>query len=293
MNISFVILHYENVEDTKNCINSILNLENKNVNYFIYIIDNASSNGSGVLLEKLYKKNKNIKVIKLSKNFGFSKANNIGYLLAKSSNKSDIIVVLNNDILIQDKEWFYKIKKIYDLEKDHTAIIAPDIINFDGNHQNPLRKDAMTLRSSYKNLFYNNLLLLFLYIPILNKCVYKLDQNRSEKWFKNYYNLQKVEIMENIVPHGAAVIYFPLWIKNEKVAFPSDTFMYLEEDFLKRYCDNKNYLIKYIPELKVKHLEGRSVSSVNHRNQFLSYRFKLSRVTSALKTYICDLLERR
>ena len=39
MNISFVILHYENVEDTKNCINSILNLENKNVNYFIYIIE--------------------------------------------------------------------------------------------------------------------------------------------------------------------------------------------------------------------------------------------------------------
>ena len=130
-------------------------------------------------------------------------------------------------------------------EKEHLAVVAPDIINAQGHHQNPLRENAMTLKGAYKNLIYNRCLLIAFKIPVLNKFLYQIDKKRSEKWFDNYYRSQKVEYREDIVPHGAFVIYFPKWIQEENQAFPCHTFMYLEEDFLKSYCDKKNYLIKY------------------------------------------------
>ena len=112
MKVAFVVLHYENVEDTKNCITTILNLKEDDVEYKIYLLDNASPNQSGKLLEKMYQSNKKIEVIKLPENYGFSKANNIGYLKAKEW-QANVVAVLNNDILIEDTKFLAKLKKIY------------------------------------------------------------------------------------------------------------------------------------------------------------------------------------
>ena len=68
--------------------------------------------------------------------------------------------------------------------------------------------------------------------------------------------------------------------------------MYLEEDFLKKYCEEKRYLIKYVPLLKVKHLEGRSVSAIS-KSEFLKHRFKIKKSSEALKKYILFLKEKR
>lgn len=47
--ISFIILHYNVVDETINCVNSIKNNINSN-NYHIVIADNASPNKSGDIL---------------------------------------------------------------------------------------------------------------------------------------------------------------------------------------------------------------------------------------------------
>ena len=129
-------------------------------------------------------------------------------------------------------------------------------------------------------------------IPIVNNIVFKLEKKRNEKWFENYYAQQKNDKISDIVPHGAFLIFFPAWIVNEEIAFPSNTFMYLEEDFLKKYCDRLKYKIIYIPELKVKHLEGRSVSAIS-KKELIKYQFKLKNVTISLKKYIKFLKEKR
>ena len=292
MKIAFVILHYENINDTNNCVSSILE-QNKifEIKYKIYILDNASPNKSGDLLQKQYKNHKKIEVIKLSQNYGFSKANNIGYAKAKEWG-ANVIAVLDNDILIEDKYMIEKTLNIYNKEKTNVAIIAPDIINRMKYHQNPLRKDAMTIKTAYKNLLFNYLLLFGYHIPILNKKIYQLNKKRTEKWFNKYYQAQTVKNMENIVPHGAFVLFLPKWIIHENQAFPCNTFMYLEEDFLKKYCEEKRYLIKYVPLLKVKHLEGRSVSAIS-KSEFLKHRFKIKKSSEALKKYILFLKEKR
>lgn len=60
--IVFVILHYQTIKDTEECINSIL----QNINYGnfeIVIVDNFSTDGSGQVLKDKYNNLSNMHVI--------------------------------------------------------------------------------------------------------------------------------------------------------------------------------------------------------------------------------------
>ena len=49
--IGIVILHFNVLEETRNCLNSFINLLEKK-DYFIVVVDNGSSNNSGEILKK-------------------------------------------------------------------------------------------------------------------------------------------------------------------------------------------------------------------------------------------------
>ena len=104
---------------------------------------------------------------------------------------------------------------------------------------------------------------------------------------KKYYkkNNDNINISVNFIPIGAFLIYTKKWILNEKIAFPSDTFMYLEEDFLYIYLLKKNYKIIYSNVLKVRHLEGRSVDSKSN-NKYKNLAFKYKNQILATEKYI-------
>ena len=61
MKIVYVILHYNAFEITKECVDSIQKI--KSIDSEIVIIDNNSSNKSGLLLEKEYIGEKDIHII--------------------------------------------------------------------------------------------------------------------------------------------------------------------------------------------------------------------------------------
>ena len=64
-----------------------------------------------------------------------------------------------------------------------------------------------------------------------------------------------------IIPHGAAIIYTPLWVGAEDIAFYPGTFLYLEEELLFYYVISHKYKTTYVPELKIHHLEDVSTNA--------------------------------
>ena len=60
--VAFVILHYQAIEMTIKCINSLYKTFDISEN-FIVVVDNASPNKSGNELKKIYIKYDNIKII--------------------------------------------------------------------------------------------------------------------------------------------------------------------------------------------------------------------------------------
>lgn len=294
MKFSFVILHYNNVEDTVNCVNSIEELKkNSDDEINIIIVDNKSPNNSGVELLEKYKETKNIKVKLLEENYGFSKGNNIGYKIAKDD-ISDCILVINNDILFKDNEFLLKLSSYIKENKD-IDIIAPDIINLKGQHQNPLNIKPVDIKTARKSLFVETLSYYIYSIPLINELFYNFKKNKELKWYDNYYELKKENIDKNFnkndfVPFGAFIIYTNNWIKNEEKAFTSTSFMYTEEDVLYLYAKQKNYKISYNEDLKIEHLVGQSTKK-RTKNKCKNAKFQSKCKKDALRKYI-KILER-
>jgi GT2 family glycosyltransferase len=280
MKISFVILHYQNLEITKQCIECLRLLE-KYDECGVVIVDNCSPNNSGKYLTDLYKTEANIYVICNNSNLGFANGNNIGYLFAKNRLRANLIIVMNNDVLIEQKNFIVKLKSLYYNSK--IQIIAPDIINLDGFHQNPFRKHALSNKQLKKIYIYNMILKIIYIVPFINIFTAKILQYKNiNKKFD--CNIEKNHLY-NIVPHGACVIYLDNWIHKENFAFLPDTFMYFEEDILFEYVMRKNYKIEYCPELYVKHIEDVSVNSIN-RTELKKRKFIADNFLKSVKILI-------
>lgn len=251
MKVVFVVLHYCQVNVTLGCIKSLLHLKGEKD---IVVVDNASPDGSGAVLENKFINNDIVHVILNDSNLGFASANNIGYAYAKNELKAEVVVVLNNDTVIKDDCFVEKLLSSPVLNKYH--IIAPNIINKEGRHQNPFMlkpRPYKEICSIYKQLG----LLLFLYsIPVIGD----IKANNSLSYnVMPAVNFEKAQ--EMIVPHGAAIIYTPLWINKESFAFYPGTFMYVEESLLYYYVMAHKYRTVYTPELEVYHLEDISTNT--------------------------------
>lgn len=93
--VGIVIINYCSYDDTIECVKSIK--ESTIDQYRIYIIDNASPDGSGSLLKTHLAPQ--CKVVLLDSNTGFSRGNNIGIHHAIKDGCNSILI-LNNDTII-------------------------------------------------------------------------------------------------------------------------------------------------------------------------------------------------
>lgn len=150
MKFCFVILHYKNIKETIKCINSIqLYCDN----YSMVIIDNASNDGTGDKLKKIYHGFNQIDVLILGTARGFSYANNTGIRYAKQKYNPDFFIICNNDIQFTKSDLFEKITKIYNETK--FSVLGPDVyyVKMD-EHQSPFRTCYMDLEETYFEIDY-------------------------------------------------------------------------------------------------------------------------------------------
>lgn len=257
MKIAYIILHYLTKNDTEECIESILNTNSTN-NYNIVVVDNFSNNGSIEYIEEKYNYLDNLFIIKNKKNYGFAKGNNIGYKFAKKYLKPDFIAILNNDILIEDKNFFKNLIDTYQNSSFHIA--GPDIVSIiDGQHQSPMIGKEHSIVEINKEIFRYQLLLLCSYLNL-----YDFIQKKFPKQIKKTKQSEDSILIkqENIQLHGAFLIFSPLFIQKENYAFYPGTFLYMEEAILFQYCKNRKYKTLFDPNLQVFHKEDSSTNAL-------------------------------
>lgn len=267
--IGFVLLHYNNIEVTRTAISCLLKLANFNIDMSIVVVDNASPNGTGAVLEEEYKQNPIINVILNNENLGFSKGNNIGYAFLRNSEKYEYIIVMNTDVFITDRDF---LKKLLSLKHD-VHVIGPDILTQKKEHQNPLRLEPMSSKELNNLYLYNYQMSKIYRIPLVGSLVMTFLEKRNDaivRVNKAYYDKE----MKDVVLHGACIIYSANWIAKEEFAFVPETFMYVEEDILMEYICKKGYHTLFCPELQVNHMEDASLNGSFHsrlkKRQFLA-----------------------
>ena len=112
---SIIILTYNNLDKTKDCIESIRKYTDKD-SYEIIVVDNNSTDDTKLFLEE----QDDIKVIFNEVNMGFPKGCNIG--IANSEETYDILL-LNNDTIVT-KNWLSNLKKCLYSDKKIGAVGA-------------------------------------------------------------------------------------------------------------------------------------------------------------------------
>lgn len=273
MVVSYIVLHYKNLKDTVNCVESLLKIVDSN--HRIVVVDNGSNDGSGEKLEEKYCNFNQVKVLKLSENVGFSKGNNAGYQYIKKEINPDFIVISNNDVVFYQEDFENKIEEIYLETQFH--VLGPDVyIPRHRDHQNPLFKKAISIdelkNEIYQYKYYKKYPKKFegrLKIHILKNML--CSNNKTINYL--YSKFRKKEILDyrkrynNVGLQGSCLIFSKDFIENEEKAFDPEPFLYEEEVFLFLKCQKRNYKMVYDPSIGIYHEEAASFIHSNKNNK--------------------------
>ncbi len=122
--VSVIILNFNGAEYLDLCLSSVF--DTKYPNFEVIFVDNASTDSSLEIVQKNFGNDQRLRILKSTRNLGFSGGNNFGFTHARG----DYIVFLNNDT-IADPYWLANL--VYAMEKDQTIGLAGStILSIDG-----------------------------------------------------------------------------------------------------------------------------------------------------------------
>lgn len=123
--ICVILVNYNGAKYNDKCINSILR-STIATEIQIVVVDNASTDDSLNDLYNMWGQNKNITIISLDENYGFSKANNVGIEWARKEH-FEYFLLLNNDTEVAEDA----IEHMVNEQKKTGAIVVPKILYAD------------------------------------------------------------------------------------------------------------------------------------------------------------------
>jgi GT2 family glycosyltransferase len=94
--VCIIILNWNGFSDTCACIQSLLEMNYSD--YQIIIVDNGSKNQEGDRIQEIFP---TIDLLKLDRNYGFTKGNNEGIAYALEKYKPSLFLLLNNDTVVE------------------------------------------------------------------------------------------------------------------------------------------------------------------------------------------------
>ena len=259
--VCFVILHYMALDETVQCVESILN--NIEGEKKVIVVDNCSPNGTLADLRARYETVPDVDVIGTDSNLGFARGNNFGYQYAVSRYDPDFAVVMNNDMEITQRDFIAQMVKSY--SEYGFAVMGPDIYSTKKKyHQNPQTRKMPTrkdLESSCRKLEIKNALRFM--IPLKWQIMELMHrQPAPEKRAENYVD----HVVEDPLLHGSCYIFSRDFMKKhpEECFFPG-TFMYLEAEILCYQCRRDGEKMIYDPRLRVDHHEDVATDLEYHK----------------------------
>ncbi len=289
LDIGIVILHYNDAQMTESYIRNLNNLSWEDLRGHIIVVDNASPDGSGVLLKSKYADSKNVTVLINERNEGFARGNNVGIRYCHESLNAELIVVSNNDIIIEDEKFFLKLWDIYKQEK--FAVVGPDIYSLKKEiHQSPIRNRLLTEEDVNDKI--NKIDKTLKKLMIIQKIHMYDTLSKMKRLLGKKPGIEGVHYSErqkNVVLQGAFFALSTKYMECYPQGLYEKTFLYMEEDILAYLCHKAGLYMLYTPELQVKHIDGYSTLKENG-DRCKKYMFELRETKESCKKLI-ELME--
>jgi len=125
MTVPIIIINWNGITDTIECIESLLKMSY--TNYHIYLIDNGSDNQEGYILSQNYADLDSLSVIRYDENFGFTKAHLKIWDDMLNKTEAPYIALLNNDTAVEP-DWLEELLNFADVRK--VDIVSSKMIDY-------------------------------------------------------------------------------------------------------------------------------------------------------------------
>lgn len=242
--IGIVIVSYNVRHFLSQCLQSIYNSQTKGLNIGIWVIDNASIDGSAEYVSSAFP---HVHLIKNEQNVGFSAANNQGI----KEMDTQYVLLLNPDTVIEENT----LQKCYDFMESHedSGALGVRMIDGSGKFLPESKRKVPDLWSSFCKLSYLS------------------DIFPKSRWFSGYYlgHLSEFETHQIEVLCGAF-----MFIRNSVLdavgLLDEEFFMYGEDIDLSYRILRDGWKIHYFPETSIIHYKGESTkkASLNYIKTF-------------------------
>lgn len=241
MKIAYVCTNYNNSSFTLAAVESLL--KNGGHDIEVIVVDNASDSEEVEKLRPLAQHRPNVHVIEHSKNTGYFRGLNLG-LDALRTHRPDIkwVIAGNNDLEFA-AGFCDRLESIAPQLQAH-AVVSPDIVTLDGEHQNPhVIAGISSLREFFYDLYFANYHLGRL-IHKLAKMLPRISERSDE---------QQWQVARSIYQgHGSCYLLTPRFFSKFS-SFWAPTFMMSEEFFLSKQLKDAGEHVYYDPRIQVKH----------------------------------------
>lgn len=250
VNLSIIIVNWNSKDYLQNCIASIL-ANTFGIEYDIIVVDSASFDGCGDMLQLLYPQ---VRFIQSERNAGFARANNLGAKYACGN----VLLFLNPDTEVCG----HAIEHLYALlrELPHAGVVGCRLLNSDGSLQTSCAQPFPT---------------------ILNQV---LNAEILQRWFPNIGLWMTAAIFKGVTsPAPVEVVSGACMMINREVfdhvgGFSTDYFMYGEDldlCYKTRAAAFTNY---HVPEVEIVHHGGGSTQHRHSRFSHVMMRESVSRL---------------
>lgn len=233
MDVSVIIVNYNTLQMTQECIDSVFE-KTKDVEYEVILVDNASTDGS----KEHFENNDRIRYIYSNENLGFGRANNLGYKYATGK----YIFLLNSDTLLLNNAIF-EFYKYMNSASPNIGCVGCELVNLKGKATGSFGKFP-----DIRNFLGRILVSYKMRIPFL------LGKSHSAKKYPcivDYVTGADLFIRRNVI---------------EKCGFfDPDFFMYFEETEMQYRFKKNGYMSHIIDVPHIIHLQG--ASNVNKSNK--------------------------
>jgi len=246
MDVSIIIVNYNTISLLLNAIYSIFS-KTEGIEYEVIVIDNHSSDNSKTILDENF--GNKVVYFPLEENIGFGRANNEAIKIAKGRN----LFFLNPDTLLLNNA--VKILSDFLDNNERAGCCGGNLTDVDGN-------PVLSFGRFYVPSVFDAINQLFTLIP--------------EKIFfgkNSFYNFNDKPIKVKYITGADLMIRKQLF--ESLHGYDPDFFMYYEETELEYRAIKAGYDVYCVPNSRITHLEGKSLSNNNDKYRKYSISQKI------------------
>ena len=241
MKIGYVCTNYKNSQYTRHAVESLL--RNAGHEIQIVVVDNASGSEHVADLRRIADDFGNVTLICSEENLGYFSGLNLGIrYLREAVPEIDWLIVGNNDLQVPVDFLDRVQKKLFHLVGH--AVISPDIVTIEGQHQNPhVISGIGKIRELFYDLYFSNYYLGMVVIKVAKMLPWLSERRDERQWGVPQHIYQG---------HGSCYLLGPRFFESFDELW-APTFMMYEEYFLSKQLGDAGMKVYYEPAIVVKH----------------------------------------